>query len=246
MLMVDLLPTNRGRNTVPNTDTKQRGFTIVELMMATLVFSVIMLVAAGAVVRFTSNFQRGIAATNTQNAARSVIDSISQAVQFGGGNAPKDLAKDSKPGWCVGPTRYSYVLGKQLNGKVDATSTRYALVEDSTGITACGGEAQNVAGNGTIAGQELLGENMRLVKFDITAADAYLGLWNVTIKVAYGDDEVLCSPSVTGSCDSNVKPQVYLTTPEQLSLPDLQCKVGTGNQYCAISELKTTVQRRVQ
>ena len=244
MLMVDLQPTHSGGEKSPPTDVSQRGFTIVELMMATIVFSVIMLVAAGAVVRFTSNFQRAVTATNTQNATRSIIDSISQSVQFGGGDKPTRLTGGGKTGWCVGYTRYSYVLGKQLTNAEGPTSTRYALVQDSTGI-GCYGEAQTLS-SGTPDGQELLGEHMRLVKFDITENDSATGVWDVTIKVVYGENEVLCAPvSVPNSCDTSGSSEVFLNNLTQLKSPDLQCKGGKGTQFCAVSEIKTTVQRRV-
>jgi len=241
--MVDLQPTHSGGEKSPTTDVSQRGFTIVELMMATLVFSVIMLVAAGAVVRFTSNFQRAVAATNTQNAARSVIDSISQTIQFNGGDKPTKLTAGGKTGWCVGYTRYSYVKGKQLTDVDNATSTRYALMQDSTG-TGCYGEAQTLSG-GTPAGQELLGEHMRVIKFDINENDAATGVWDVTIKVVYGEDEVLCSPSVPNSCDTSMPSEIFLKDYQITSLDDLQCKGGKGTQFCAVSEIKTTIQRRV-
>lgn len=243
MLMVDLQPTHSGGEKSPTTDVSERGFTIVELMMATIVFSVIMLVAAGAVVRFTSNFQRAVTATNTQTAARSIIDSVSQSVQFNGGDKPKKLTNSGKTGWCVGYTRYSYVKGKQLIDVDNATSTRFALVEDSTGI-GCYGEAQTLS-SGTPAGQEMLGEHMRLVKFDVNESDSATGVWDVTVKVVYGEDEVLCSPSVPNSCNTATTSEIFLNASQLTSLNDLQCKGGKGTQFCAVSEIKTTVQRRV-
>ncbi len=238
MLMVDLLPTNFGGIKSPTSNTRQRGFTIVELMVATIVFSVIMLVAAGAVVRFTTNFQRSVTATNTQNTARSIIDSVSQTVQFAGGDVPTPLTAGGKKGWCVGYTRYSYVLGKQLTGEVSGTTTRYALVGDSTG-TGCFGEAQDVSSAATPGGQELLGTNMRLSKFNITEKDPLTGLWEISVRVVYGDDDLLCT-TAAGNCNN-----ATVLTPSQLESPDLQCKGEKGNQYCAISELTTTVQRRL-
>ncbi len=216
----------------------QAGFTIVEMMMATMVFSVIMLVAAGTVVRFTTNFQRGVIATTTQNTARSVIDTISQSLQLYGDNF-----SNTATGYCIGSTAYSYVLGRQLR----SDGQRHVLVEQKEGLPLGCGTIQNLASNpANPAGQELLSENMRLAQFDITPRND--GLFDLTIRVVYGDDDLLC---VAGVNDSSAKdcsspsPMANVASLSKEELKNLQCKGQKGSQYCAVSEITTTIQRRV-
>lgn len=203
-------------------------------MMATMVFSVIMLVAAGIVVRFTTSFQRSMTATTTQNTARSVVDTISQSLQLYG-----DDFSNMGNGYCVGSTSYSYTLGRQL----DDAGQKHVLVEQKEGLPiGCGSAAQDLASNpSNPLGQELLAPNMRLARFDIVPAGD--GLFDLTVRVVYGDTDLLCSQAV-GNCNSET-----ILTASQLQdsaiLNELQCKGTKGSQYCAVSEITTTIQRRV-
>src|SRR3990172_9120101 len=60
------------------------GFTIVELMIATTIFSVILLIVTFGMLQIGRTYYKGITLTKTQNAARSIIDTISQDIQFSG------------------------------------------------------------------------------------------------------------------------------------------------------------------
>ncbi len=65
------------------TDVHERGFTIVELMIATLVFSVILTVVTMGVISFSNRYYKGVHASTTQNTTRNIMDTITQAIQFG-------------------------------------------------------------------------------------------------------------------------------------------------------------------
>jgi prepilin-type N-terminal cleavage/methylation domain-containing protein len=69
----------------------QAGFTIVELMIATLVFAVVLILITVGVLTFTRSFFKGINQSRTQNAARTVIETISQGIQFSGGEVNGSL-----------------------------------------------------------------------------------------------------------------------------------------------------------
>ncbi len=159
------------------------GFTIVELMVATMVFSIIMLVAAGAVVRFTSNFQRGITTSTTQNTARSVVDTISQSIQFYGSG---DIRREKDAYYCIGSTSYRYILGRQLN-----TSQKNVLVEQQEGLPiGCGADLKGLGASPANPNeQELLAPNMRLAKFKIDRISK--GVFELTVRIAYGDNDLL-------------------------------------------------------
>ncbi len=88
------------------------GFTVIELMIATIVFAVILLVVTAGVLQFTRQYYKGINSSNTQAAARAIIDDMTRAIQFNGGDI-NPLTYSGKPaGYCIGGyKRYSYVLG---------------------------------------------------------------------------------------------------------------------------------------
>lgn len=223
---------------IPN---DKRGFTIVELMIATIVFSVIMLVASGAVVRFTTNFQKGLTQTTTQNTARSVIENISQSLQFAGasGAAPLNPANGSR-GYCVNSTNYSFIKGVQLEDQA-----HHVLVERPGSGVSCGGSAQDVLASPE--GQELLSPHMRLSRLDIQQQGSKL--YTLTIKVVYGDDDLLCIAGETNTasprhCNSTL-PLTNVASLSDEDLAKLQCKTQKGSEYCAVSELTTTVQSRL-
>jgi prepilin-type N-terminal cleavage/methylation domain-containing protein len=196
----------------------QKGFTIVELMIATSVFSVLLLVASATVVRFTNGFQKALAQNTTQNVTRSIVDTVSQSLQFGGGMS--ELADNgSTKGYCVGSVNYSFLLGRRLGS--EAGDVQHALVQlPGTGVDCGAGNAQNLT-SGPVSGSEMLSDRMRLSKFNISKAG---NVFTVTVKVAYGDDDLLDDP--TG--------------------PDSKCKdQQAGTQFCAVSELSTTVKARI-
>lgn len=211
-----------------------RGFTIIELVIATLVFSTVMLVVAGTIVRFTNNYQRGLVQNTTQNATRSIVESISQSLQFKRASTNTLSEINGSKGYCIGTTRYSFVLGQQL---LPDNPNRYALVQEEGRGSGCSAQyAQDLKGPGPIAGTELLGPNMRLAKFDVGGTENS-NLYTVTARVVYGDDDLLCSPNAN-DCDKN-------EVSEHLDADDLTCKPTVGSQFCAVSELSTTVEPRL-
>ena len=222
----------------------QKGFTIVELMIATTVFSVIMLMTSAVVVRFTGSFQRGVVQNTTQNAARSIIDSVTQTLQVAPVGTFKELqANGNTRGYCVDGMRYSYALG----GQIGTDGVSHALVQDTGLGSACAdpadgiSRAQNVSG--AISGKELLSPNMRLAGFNIKELPGGM-LFYVDIKVAYGDKDLLCSQAIPSSCQPGAA-VLDINGLSEEALSGLQCKGDIGSQYCGVSELSTTVQRRL-
>lgn len=158
-------------------DCTQQGFTVVELMVASIVFSVILLLIAGTIVRFTNNFQKGVVDSSTQTVARNIVDTIAQAIQTG------DEVDDNTPyGYCIGTTAYIMRLNVQLDGD----PTKFALKEKRGAGIGCDGEPDAASSEG----QELLGQGMRLAYFEIEELPG-TDLQEVFVTVAYGDNDIL-------------------------------------------------------
>jgi prepilin-type N-terminal cleavage/methylation domain-containing protein len=218
----------------------RRGFTLIELMIATLVFSMVLLVLTAGIMEIGRVYYKGVASTRTQEVARSIADDIGRSVQFAGGTV---IQTGSMPnnvnvrGFCVNNRRYSYIPSVQLS-----TAGQRKFVADTV-ASGCGsgttplsqGQMNNAA---AFPGQELLGNGMRIVALQLTQSPADPSLYDLTIRVAFGDDGVLCSPSA-GDCGAT-------TTSTNLSNTDLQCKSSRlSSQFCAMTEIKTTVTKRI-
>lgn len=221
------------------TISRNAGFTIIELMIATLVFSLIILLLSFGVIDITKVYYKGITQSDTQNTARNVASDISQALQFNG-QFTQLSPNGTTRSFCIGTTQYSYRLGYQLTGSSSpaATQTRYALLESDTGcptaIVGCPGVPDLSAGTCIATGsKELLGQNMRLSNLTVAQPDPNTepSLYKIDVRVVYGDDDLLYSPS--GNSQGS-------------QATDANCRGTAGEQFCAVSELVTTVQQRKQ
>lgn len=212
-----------------NKNNRENGFTIVELLIATLVFSMVLLVITIGVLSFTKSYYKGITQSNTQSMARSIIENITQAIQFSGNAVTSPIGTNgSSAGICIGNQRYSYLPGYELvDGTPGTDQTNHALVMDTPGQ--CNGlNAQDLTKSP--AGTELLSPHMRVAKLSVTPV-AGTALWKVDVRIVYGDDDLLFSPSGD------------LAGPRA---PDATCHAGfSGSQFCATSELSTVVEKRI-
>lgn len=228
--------------------TKQlsRGFTIIELMIATMIFSVILLLSSFVVLQVGRMYAKGSNSAATQRAAQSIIDDVAQAVQFSSGSVTSPSPASGRFFFTAGSKCYTYILSSQLTDNTPATNQSNNVF------------TRNEEGNNCITiidwtsadFTELLSQNMRIAAFYLcapgeavsstckTPTPANSGLYGVGVRVVYGDDDLLCSPSQAGDCDSSGA-SPFLTA------SDLACKNGVGSEYCAISELNTTVLRRL-
>ena len=197
---------------------RPEGFTIVELMIATLVFSMILLIIMTGVIQVTRTYYKGITENNTQTTARTIMDTVSQAIQFNGGIVSNTPAYQSGTPLvtCVGGQQFIYMLGKEL---VDGTNNHVIYQSNSAGCSAGSGSFSGASG-----GRELMSPHMRLSNFSVTNI-AGTNSYAIDVKVVYGDDDLLNDPTGTdASCEG----------------------VTAGTQFCAVSELSTVVTKRVQ
>ncbi|MCA9329677.1 prepilin-type N-terminal cleavage/methylation domain-containing protein [Candidatus Saccharibacteria bacterium] len=195
---------------------KQAGFTLVELLIATTVFSTILLLCTYGLIQVGNMMYKGRTSAHTQNMARSIIDDISQAIQYGGRDLRTTVisadgsiivGSEDTGAFCVGDKRYRY----KINTIVGDGDSDWGLIVDS-GLTAC--SYDSVPGAGA---KELLANNMSITKFSLTKStnDNY----TINITVAYGAAD-------TRDASGN-------------------CKSGAGSQFCAVSKQSTIVRRRV-
>lgn len=206
---------------------KSAGFTIVEMMIATIVFSMVLLVVTTAILQFTRVYYKGVTEGNVQDTARNVVDTIAQGIQFNGGVVNTTTASPT-PGaayaFCVGGQRYSYTTGWELNDSPSAALHQIAHVLVVDSYPGCGGgtpPAQTLSG--AVVGRELLSKNMRIARLRVTSTAT--NIYKVSVRIVYGDDDLLNGPTTsTAKCQN----------------------FSAGTQFCAYSDITTTVVKRVQ
>lgn len=205
----------------------QRGFTILELMIASTVFMVVLLVIAIGVISFTNSYYKGITASKTQATARSVINLIASSIQLGQQVTLKSVA-GGVSSVCVDNTYFVYQTGVQVTDTAPQAGKHqgyHGLVESTGGD--CSGMSPVMPGSGALpaSSRELLEQHMRLGALTVTQSG---NTYTIRVKVLYGDDDLLTA-----------------TTPA-FTWANEACQGGIeGEQFCAVSDLTTTVEKRM-
>lgn len=218
----------------------QQGFTIVELMIATAVFTVVLLLCTFALLQVGKTYYKGITSAQTQNTTRAIVDDISQAIQFSGTTVSTTIDRSASPVtynkqfntfYCLllGGKRYIYKLGVQVDSNpTSGDQDVHGLVWDEHA-----GNCSTAISSWPAGATELLGPHMRLADFTIDQITPGDPSWYIVrIRVVYGDSDLLDDKL---TLDGTVPPDGILDT----------CRIGAGSQFCASSEITTSAQRRI-
>lgn len=214
----------------------QKGFTIIELLIATTVFSVMLLVATTGLVQIGRVYYKGITTSKTQEITRGIVNEIASSIQVGG-KGDTDIAAGpalatGEQAFCVGDVRYSYALDRQVKadnnlpdqGKHGIWLDIKKRSDPCTALSltpAIPGDASTDPDPEALSKRrELLGANMRVTQFTIAQPNPTNPNYvNVSVGVVYGDRDLS---------------------------PGGQCVGGlSGGQFCATSALSTFVKKRL-
>lgn len=218
------------------------GFTIIELLLATAVFSVTLLIALNGFLQVGRLFYKGVSNTQTQNASRQILNEVTRSLQL---SPEVSLLQSANSGggqyyfYCLGNSRYTYTRGEDGSAiKVDSSQSpsyntganggNFGLFKDSlAGSNACESPVSMPLDTGN--GVDLLGNKMRLGQLAITSEPTSPNLYNITVTVIYGDNE-------------------SLDFPDGVSRPDTaRCSGNLSNQqFCAVSTLTTSIFKGLQ
>lgn len=228
------------------------GFTIIELMFSTVVFSLILLLCLASLVQIGKLYYKGVTTAQTQEATRNVMDELTQSVQLNAGTisfptppagpdiapVPSQPATTNTSGYfCIGDILYSYVIDRQqTDGTADPQLKQIHHVLWAQDLTNCASTATgpsdltlDTPSAASTHGRELLGPHMRLLRINIThpLGSTAPNLWQIDLAVGYGDDDLFLVDNAA--------------TPVRK-----YCKTAdAGTQFCATSELNTIVNRRL-
>jgi prepilin-type N-terminal cleavage/methylation domain-containing protein len=222
----------------------QSGFTILELMIASSVFAVMLLVVAAGVVSFTNTYFKGITNSDTQSVARTIMADLSQAVEFSSADTISTGANFGVKWVCVENTLIAYVVGQQVtdNAPIGSNDQSYQgllvgtpdTCQQSNPVPATWANALSLPGQSDLSSypgspKELLNQHMRLGALDVTKTGS---LYAIHVVVIYGDNDLLSS--------SNPVPSLNST-----GWASESCAGQAGSQFCGISNLTTTVDQRL-
>lgn len=239
----------------------EQGFTIIELLIATTVLSMILLLVTTMMIGIGNLYYKGINQARVQDNVRSVTDEVSQYLQLNGRpplQQPLPPNPNGTQAYCIGTTRYTYVLYRQIGANTGSPDfqSRHVLWRDtinasgscplanlnntnpSLGTDVGGGNAKN--------GTELIAPNSRLMKFSILPLTSP---YTINIEVAYGDNDLLCDTGTANDCTtpySNTSVMAKLVGGSQSSpTGDMRCRGSLGDQFCSTADLNTTVAQRL-
>jgi prepilin-type N-terminal cleavage/methylation domain-containing protein len=222
---------NRIKKLLKTADSK--GFTIIELMIATIVFSMVLVVLLASFLQIGRMFYKGVSLSTTNETTRTLVEDIVNELRFSQTPISCDPVVNCpgvKKYFCIGSHRYTYILGTKTSDTdiTDPQSNTMAagMVRDT--IPGC--PAPSIGG---AEPKQLLGLNMQLNNMEFIPANN--GVFVHAHVVFYGVDDQVFASKIAG-----------LNTPaEALTAHDAYCDGGLAStQLCAASDIQTIVQLR--
>lgn len=201
---------------------EQRGFTIVELMIAITVLSVILVITTILITNIGNLYYKGVNQSRIQNSVRDITDDIAANLQLSGQPVtaipPSPQNGFPKVGaYCVGTVRYTYAINAQQG--TNPGQIAHVLWRDSLGGASC---SRAILSNPALSGgTELMSPNSRLTYFDISSGSPY----TISIAAAYGDTSLLA---------------IDLSNPA-----NTHCVGGAGDSFCSTAYITTIATQRV-
>lgn len=214
-----------------------RGFTLVEAMLATAIFSLSIVIAITAFVQVNRIYHRGITTSRVQEDARSLIDELSRTIQFADGGSfvfnpdpdPNDLPAGSYDpagagAFCIGSSQFTFNIDVEsgtnrnvLGLPVAPFAPAVPIVYKSDRKPGCTPAPDTHAGDG----YDLVRKGFVLKDLQVT--EISLGVYRVEFTIAANQSGVLTGSGSAATCQPG----------------------GAGTQFCAVTTLSTIVSRRV-
>jgi prepilin-type N-terminal cleavage/methylation domain-containing protein len=208
-----------------------RGFTIVELLIATTVLTVVLVGASFVLVQVGRLYYKGTITARTQSAGRNIVDSISRPIQLRGSGVRK-AAIGPVNVLCVGNQRFTYQTQAQVG--IGGSRRPHAVWRDTiNNLEACTSSVPDILNTGITltGGDSMLSDGMRLFELDVVetidGSGTDTGIYLVTVRMGYGELDTFSTDPLSGRQDG--------------------CLGQTaGGQFCAYAAYETTVNARIR
>lgn len=189
------------------------GFTILELLIASTIFSTILLLCTYGIILVGRNYYKGIKLSQAQNSSRRIMDNISKSIQYSEVRPDLIQSGSNTIAMCIGTDRYSFKINQRSINDSDRILTQYIVSNPGVACT------QAIPNPIVTESRELLPKGFRITKLQIVETLVNSNIYNIELSIAYGEDDLIN--------------------------PSGQCVGGAGSQFCATSNLVTTVKRKL-
>lgn len=217
-----------------STKKSQKGFTIVELLIAMSVFAVIMLIVVSVFIQVSKMYTKGVTVSRTQEAARNIMDDLVREIQFSNSAVVRVPAGPHLRGtggynlYCIGSNRYTFYLDVLQTSNPGAGQSKHVLQKDTFSNSGGCPLPLGIGGEGDVPNAtEMMTDNTALTDLDISCTAS--NTCQIKVRVVYGDptDDTLFMDE--GTPTRRV------------------CRAGiVGAEFCSVVELSTTVTRRLR
>ncbi|MBI4033494.1 hypothetical protein HY379_00665 [Candidatus Saccharibacteria bacterium] len=217
-------------------------------MIATSVFSILLLLSLAGFLQIGQLFYKGVNITRTSDVSNQIMSAIKDDISFDTGTATiarqpatpvtEQAITYQRFYFCAGFNRYAGVLGRLVNSDEAAAELnggsasnagagwyKFGLLKEKYSGVGC---PNPFSGSGTRINKDnatvLLGDNMRLSNLTITSPAN--SLYTLNVHIAYGINEVLTNPPTSTA---------------------VKCQSGASfSRYCFVTDVKTTVRQGLQ
>ncbi|HUY53302.1 MAG TPA: prepilin-type N-terminal cleavage/methylation domain-containing protein [Candidatus Dormibacteraeota bacterium] len=184
----------------------QNGFTIIELLIATSVFTAVLFIVTYGVIQISKTYTNGFIRSQTQNIAVSLSDNITRDIEFSSTtsfpNPPEQSVQVTKPGYqpvtyyyfCTTQNEYFYIPGGSLY-KIPIASLQSILASQNCyspqqfiNNTAISGDIQSLISSSNV---EILNHTVYDNQSMLSNVSSSNGLYSVSIEVLYGNQSNL-------------------------------------------------------
>lgn len=213
-----------------------QGFTIIELMIATAVFSLALLILAVALISINHQYFKGISEGNAQTASSNILSDVTSAVQFSNGNFVQSTLGSNPGYYCIGNTEFYYTLYS-----IDKPGQTNPFLE----INKClQGEPTQSNCKKPCSVSGLLGDNMQLLGFSISQPYSNVKLFEIKINIGFAsNDKLFCSLVGSNSNCQHFKNSTQLANNIE-SHKQVFCVPNDPVEFCSIQNLSTYVSSR--
>lgn len=219
-------------NTKPKNNVK--GFTIIELLIATTIFSMALVVIVASFLQVGRMFYKGVSVNSTNEAARTLVDDITNDTKLSStynlGNSA-DPDPNIKKYFCIGSHRYTYWLNKQVKaGDINANSSTM-----NAGVIQDVDSGCHAPGTPAPSNRQILGPDMQLNDLRVVKNASGSGIAIHAHVIFYGVDKRVFNSS-THPNDTDVDHDAALKDRDAYCSGNL-----LSTQFCAMSDIDTNV-----
>ncbi len=209
-----------------NKKVNSKGFTLIELMISTVVFSSILLIATIAIIYVSKTYVEGQVVIKNQDNSQAILMNLANAIKFDDNSnnnivLPQLNSSTNNYYFCIGSYEYIYSLNQlftsnnQVAGLLQLTNSLSPNCVYPTSI--------NIGSS-----RQLLSQNERVGQLAISQNN---NIYDISLTIGYGNNSVL---QTLNTASDPAPPYKY------------RCVISAFSvSLCAVSSLSTTVTSRI-